>query len=93
LTSGTNYKLKIGADDERFSATQAVLNNLVKDLTGSLEPESGVEIYCVYCCARASIKATGNINATPLSRCQGKDKGLEGYTITGYLLLRPTLEP
>lgn len=61
------YTFKMGEDDEKFSATQAVLDNLVDDLIGSPEPEPGIEIYCVNCGARASIKASGKINATPLS--------------------------
>ncbi|KAK4124723.1 hypothetical protein N657DRAFT_670636 [Parathielavia appendiculata] len=80
------YTFKMGGDDEKFSATKAVLDNLVDDLIGSPEPEPGVEIYCVNCGARGSIKATGKINATPLSGVKEAYIGVTGNMYIGMYL-------
>ncbi|KAK4102316.1 hypothetical protein N658DRAFT_506504 [Parathielavia hyrcaniae] len=80
------YTFKMGGDDEKFSATKAVLDNLVDDLIGSPEPEPGVEIYCVNCGARGAIKATGKINATPLSGVKEAYIGVTGDMYIGMYL-------
>ncbi|KAL2128665.1 hypothetical protein VTI74DRAFT_8854 [Chaetomium olivicolor] len=80
------YTFKMGKEDEKFSATKAVLDNMVSDLIGEAEPEPGVEIYCVNCGVRGSIKATGKINATPLSGVKEASIGVSGNMYVGLYI-------
>ena len=76
----------MGADDEKFSATKTVLDNLAADLIGEAVPEPGVEIYCVNCGVRGSIKATGSISATPLRVVKSASIGVSGDMYIGMYI-------
>jgi hypothetical protein len=80
------YTFKMGEDDEKFSASQAVLDNLVEEFIGSPNPEPGIEIFCVNCGIRGSVKATGKINATPLSGVKEASLGISGNMYAGLYL-------
>ena len=80
------YTFKMGEDDEKFSATQTLLDNLVGELIGEPEPEPGIEIFCVNCGARGSVKATGKISATPLSGVKEAKIGISGNMYIGMYL-------
>jgi len=80
------HTFKMGKDNEKFSATQTLLDNLAEDLIGEQKPEAGVEVYCVNCGARGSVKATGRINATPLSGVKEASIGLSGSMYVGMYL-------
>jgi hypothetical protein len=80
------YTFKMGEEDEKFSATKATLDNLVEEFVGAPNPEPGVEIYCVNCGVRGSVKATGKINATPLSGVKEASIGISGNLYVGMYL-------
>jgi hypothetical protein len=80
------YTFKMGEDNEKFSATQTLLDNMVEELIGEAEPEPGVEIYCVNCGVRGSVKATGKINATPLSGIKEAQIGVSGNMYIGLYI-------
>ena len=80
------YTFKVGEDDEEFSASKTVLDNMVGDLLGEAEPEPGVELYCVNCGVRGSVKATGTINATPLSGVKQASIGVSGNMYVGLYI-------
>ncbi len=80
------YTFKVGEKDEKFSATKTILDNMVNDLLGEPEPEPGVELYCVNCGVRGSVKATGTINATPLSGIKQASIGVSGNMYVGLYI-------
>ena len=80
------YTFKVGEDDEKFDATKTILDNMASDLLGEADPEPGVELYCVNCGVRGSVKATGTINATPLSGIKQASIGVSGNMYVGLYL-------
>ncbi|GAB1319992.1 hypothetical protein MFIFM68171_10202 [Madurella fahalii] len=59
---------------------------LVDEFIGSPNPEPGIELYCVNCGVRGSVKATGRINATPLSGVKEAAIGISGNMYVGMYL-------
>ncbi|KAJ4298332.1 hypothetical protein N0V88_003357 [Collariella sp. IMI 366227] len=80
------YTFKMGEDNEKFSATRTILENMRDDFLGEPNPEPGVEIYCVNCGARGSVKATGRIHATLVSGIQEASIGISGNMYIGLYL-------
>ena len=80
------YTFKMGKDNEKFSASQAVLDNLVEEFIGVPNPEPGIEIFCVNCGIRGAVTATGKINATPLSGVKEASFGINGNMYAGLYL-------
>ena len=80
------YTFKVGGEDEKFSATKTILDNMASDLLGEADPEPGVELYCVNCGVRGSVKATGTINATPLSGIKQASIGVSGNMYVGLYI-------
>jgi hypothetical protein len=73
----------MGEDNEKFSASKIVLDNMVDDLVGSPNPEPGIKLYYVNCSVRGSVKAFGEINATPLSGLKEVSIGVSGNLYVG----------
>lgn len=80
------YTFRMGQDDEKFSASKATLDSLVDEFIGAPNPQPGIEIYCVNCGVRGSVKATGRINATPLSGVKEASIGISGNMYVGMYL-------
>lgn len=81
------YSYEMGADDgEVYSTTKSVLDNLVGEFVGSPNPVPGVEMFCVNCGVKGSVKATGRINATPLSGIKEASIGISGDMYVGLYL-------
>jgi hypothetical protein len=80
------YTFKVGEEDEAFSATKTILDNMAEDLLGETDPEPGVELYCVNCGVRGAVTATGTINATPLSGIKQASIGVNGNMYVGLYI-------